>query len=90
MPYEGPPPLRVEWAQPNDGTADGNAARIINETKQRFPTGRVRLIMVGGKYELTGGTTLQDFDADDGRRVVDVQVDIPAQGETTIVCGRVP
>jgi hypothetical protein len=86
VPYEGPPPLRVEWACPNDGTARENTARLINETEQPFPTGRLRLVMAGGKYEVTGATVLQAFDAEDGRRVVDVQVVIPAKAETRVGC----
>lgn len=89
IPWNGLAPLRVEFTQANDGTAEGNTARITNETTVRFPGARLRLVMEAGRYEVTGGQVLQAFDSDDGAlRVIDVQVEVPPRSETVVVCRR--
>jgi len=85
IPRTGPAPLRVAFAEPDDGTAARQTVTITNDTEIAFPRGRVRLVLRRGTYRADAGRILQSFDADDGARtVVDLEVAIPAKSTVTV------
>ena len=85
VPREGPPPLRVAWSAPNDGTADRLTATVTNGYRVPFPNGRLRFVLRKGKYRVSGGKLVQSFDADDGKRtIVDVTALFPTRKETRV------
>jgi hypothetical protein len=90
VPREGlfPPPLRVEYSLPNDGTADAISARIINEFEQSFPQARLRFVLrarEADSYLVSGGGCLQSFMSDDKTKsVLDVGVSVPARSEIIV------
>ena len=85
VPREGPAPLRVEFSDPNQGTASRLEARVTNRYEVAFPAGRLRFVMRKGNYQVAGGKRLQVFDSDDGQStVVDVAAAFPARGATAV------
>jgi len=82
---EEPPPLRVTFTAPNDGTHPQQRATIKNSYLEPFPNGRVTLVLPNGNYTITGGC-LESSTISDGKKycVLSIRTDVPAQGETII------
>jgi hypothetical protein len=80
----GAPKASVSFASPNDGRARSNEATVTSKLSQRFGDGRVRFVMADSSYSVKGGDVLASYRQPDGRRVVLVRVDIPANGELRV------
>jgi hypothetical protein len=76
----GAPMASATFATPNDGRARANSVDVRNRLPQRFPDGRVRLLLAEGRYALEGGDVLAQYAVPGGRTVTLVRVDIPANG----------
>ena len=76
----GAPKVSASFATPNDGRARSNEVTVTNKLSQRFDDGRVRFVMADGSYAVKGGDVLARYRQSDGKVVVLVRVDIPANG----------
>ena len=79
--------LRDSYLYANNGTATSNVCTIINEINFNFYDGRVRFEMAQGRYKVTGGTILSQYDYEDERgwhTAVLVDVDIAPNAVTTV------
>jgi hypothetical protein len=76
--------LTVTYTHENDGTYTGttNSCTITNKIKFNFYDGRIRFLMPKGKYVVTGGTMLGEYDYTVGnttKTAVICKVNIPAR-----------
>ncbi|HHV98837.1 MAG TPA: hypothetical protein GXX36_04570, partial [Clostridiaceae bacterium] len=79
--------LRDSYLRANNGTAFTNTCTITNEINFNFYDGRVRFEMAQGRYKVTGGTILSQYDYEDERGLhtaVLVDVDIAANAVTEV------
>jgi hypothetical protein len=88
FPRTGPAPLRVEYSQPNDGSAPTVTATVVNETDITFESARLRFVLRAGAASVTGGKVLQSFVSDDGKvTVIDVELSVRRRSTTTVQAG---
>jgi len=74
--------LTVAYAHENDGTGTSNTCTITNKIKFNFYDGRIRFLMSKGKYFVSGGTMLGEYDYSEGKNIktaVICKVNIPAR-----------
>jgi hypothetical protein len=76
----GSPKVSASFTNPNDGRARSNQVTVTNKINQRWDDGRVQFVMADGSYSVKGGDVLASYRQPDGKRVVLVRVDIPANG----------
>lgn len=84
----GTPRISATYTSPNDGTATSNRATITNEIGKRFHDGRVRFLMAGGSYTVTGGQKLAEYAYGSGKTAVLVKVDIQPSTTTQVTITR--
>jgi hypothetical protein len=88
---ESPPPLKVTFSQPNDGTHANNKATITNRLQEAYPDARVTFVVPAGKYHVTGGRIESNISSDDARyNVLSVRTDIPKTGFVEITAAKLP
>jgi hypothetical protein len=81
----GTPKVAATYDSPNDGAAASNTVHIKNELPHDFYDGRIRFLVKKGKYNVTGGKVLAQYDYNDGNNsAVVVKVDIKESNTTTV------
>ncbi|MFC7524116.1 metallophosphoesterase family protein [Parapedobacter sp. GCM10030251] len=82
----GKPTVSASYERENDGTASANSVWIANDLPHDFYDGRVRFVMKKGRYQVTGGNVLAQYDTDDGEKtVVLVKVNIRQNAKTQVM-----
>jgi len=81
----GPVPLQVAYAKPNDGTEASNVVTISNLLKDGFSDASVTLVMPQGTYNVDHGKIESEIQ-DDSKRftIVKVRFDIPKESKFSI------
>ncbi|MBU1072798.1 metallophosphoesterase, partial [bacterium] len=78
--------LRVTYAPANDGTHDLVTAQVVNGYGERFEYGRLRIHMPADAAGfIVSGGTLAQVDDTGGTALCYVDVDIPANGQATVI-----
>ena len=79
------PPMRVSFAQPNDGTHRNQRATITNTYLEPFPNARITLVMPNRQVRISGGRLESTIISDDNKyRVLAIRTDVPAK-DTAVV-----
>jgi hypothetical protein len=85
----GVPKVDVSYTVNNNGTAMSNTAAIANSLPHDFYNGRIRFLMKKGRYKVTGGTVLAQYDDEHSKMTaVLVKVNIVANGLTKVSIDR--
>ncbi len=85
----GTPTVSAEYTNPNNGTATKNEVKISNTLPHDFYDGRVRLLMKKGKYVVSGGEILSQYNTYDGKNTaILVKVNIRNQSTSTVQIKR--
>ena len=85
LPRDEASPLRLKFAQPNDGSSSTVTAKIQNDWHQDFPNSRVTFVMPNGTYMVDRGRIESSVVSDDARHVVlTVRLDINAESASPV------
>ena len=91
FPRDTTAPLRVAFRHANDGTVSHNTATVTNQLVEAYPGCRVTFVVPAGQYETSGGRVESQIASDDGRlHVLNMRVDLPAQGVARVAVTRIP
>jgi len=75
--------LRLEYSNPNDGSATTNSITVTNDYDVTFP-GFARFVMAKGNYEIPYGGTIEQVIENDTATILDVRFEIGANTTTQV------
>jgi len=82
------PPMRVSFAQPNDGTHRNQRATITNTYLEPFPNARITLVMPAGAPRVTGGRIESTVPSDCRKyTVLSLRTDVSAKSTAVVDVG---
>jgi hypothetical protein len=74
--------LKRTYQNANDGSATSNSVSIVNGLNESFEHALAKFVMAKGVYAVTGGTIMDSYDSDDGKKTI-VTVELNAQAKAT-------